>query len=245
MMKRVLFVFVFLFAAMQWSFAQSDMKEVVYLKNGSIIKGIIVEQVPNKSLKIQTADGSLFVCDMKDVEKITKEAVYGSHNRSYSSRDLNTKYVKRGYKGFVDFGYTVGTGDFSEGRVELTTSHGFQFNPYLFLGGGTGFNYYHESEVFAMPLFVDFRANFMQGPIVPFAGVKTGYTASLSDDADDLGFYFAPSVGVKFMLNNRLAFNATLGYTVQLAEVYYYSYYNNYYSDENLGGVSIKVGLEF
>lgn len=96
-----------------------------------------------------------------------------------------------------------------------------------------------------MPLFVDFRANFMQGPIVPFAGVKTGYTASLSDDADDLGFYFAPSVGVKFMLNNRLAFNATLGYTVQLAEVHYYSYYNNYYSDENLGGVSIKVGLEF
>lgn len=35
--------------------------DVVYLKNGSIIRGMIIEQIPNVSLKIQTKDGSIFV----------------------------------------------------------------------------------------------------------------------------------------------------------------------------------------
>jgi len=47
--------------------------DVVYLKNGSIIRGTILEQIPNVSIKIQTKDGSLFVYKMDDVEKITKE----------------------------------------------------------------------------------------------------------------------------------------------------------------------------
>ena len=56
-------------------FAQNNMHEVVYLKNGSVIKGVILEQVPNESVKIQTSDGSIFVYPMADVERITKETV--------------------------------------------------------------------------------------------------------------------------------------------------------------------------
>jgi hypothetical protein len=47
--------------------------DVVYLKNGSIIKGMIIEQVPNVSLKIQTRDESVFVYKMDEVQKMTKE----------------------------------------------------------------------------------------------------------------------------------------------------------------------------
>lgn len=47
--------------------------DVVYLKNESVIKGMIVEQIPNASLKIQTKDGSVFVYKMDEVLKITKE----------------------------------------------------------------------------------------------------------------------------------------------------------------------------
>ena len=56
--------------------AQS-LQEVVYLKNGSVIRGTIIEQVPNESLKIQTSDGSVFAYKMADVEKISKEQVNG------------------------------------------------------------------------------------------------------------------------------------------------------------------------
>ena len=51
-----------------------QMQDVVYLKNGSIIRGMIIEQVPGTSLKIQTSDGSVFAYAMDQVERITKEA---------------------------------------------------------------------------------------------------------------------------------------------------------------------------
>ena len=50
--------------------------DVVHLKNGSIIKGIIIEQIPNKTIKIETSGGSIFVYQMDEVIKIVKEEKY-------------------------------------------------------------------------------------------------------------------------------------------------------------------------
>jgi hypothetical protein len=56
-----------------FAFGQEAMIDVVYLKDGSIIRGLIIEQVPTKSIKIQTRDGSVFVYQIDTIEKITKE----------------------------------------------------------------------------------------------------------------------------------------------------------------------------
>ena len=50
-----------------------QMLDVVYLKSGSVIKGTIIEQVPNSQLKIQTKDGNIFVFKFDEIEKMTKE----------------------------------------------------------------------------------------------------------------------------------------------------------------------------
>lgn len=50
-----------------------QLEDVVYLKNGGITRGMIMEQIPNVSLKIQTRDGNLFVYKMDEVIKIIKE----------------------------------------------------------------------------------------------------------------------------------------------------------------------------
>ena len=47
--------------------------DVVYLKNGGVIRGMIIEQTPNVQIKIQTKDGSIFVYKMEEIEKMTKE----------------------------------------------------------------------------------------------------------------------------------------------------------------------------
>ena len=52
---------------------QPTMLDVVYLKNGSIIKGTIIEQIMNVQIKLQTKDGNLFVFKHEEIEKITKE----------------------------------------------------------------------------------------------------------------------------------------------------------------------------
>ncbi|MDD2890440.1 MAG: hypothetical protein PHE49_07355 [bacterium] len=72
--NALMFVAVF-FCLCQNIFAQQNMEDVVYLKNGSIIKGIIVEQVFGVSIKLKTKDGNIFVFKTQEVEKITKEDI--------------------------------------------------------------------------------------------------------------------------------------------------------------------------
>jgi hypothetical protein len=55
--------------------AQTNYQDVIYLKNGSIIKGMIIENMPGATVKLQTADGNLFVYNYTDIEKFGKEAV--------------------------------------------------------------------------------------------------------------------------------------------------------------------------
>jgi len=62
--------------------AQQVLVDVVYLKNGSIIKGTIIEQVPGETIKLKTADGSIFVYNMSEIKKITKEQV-NNNSRNY------------------------------------------------------------------------------------------------------------------------------------------------------------------
>ena len=72
-MIRNLFITGLLFIISVFTLSAQNYQEVVYLKNGSVIRGTIIEQQPNVLLKIKTADGSIFVYPMNEVEKITKE----------------------------------------------------------------------------------------------------------------------------------------------------------------------------
>jgi hypothetical protein len=47
--------------------------DVVYLKNGDIRKGKIIESVPDNYLRIEIFDGSVFTIQYSDIQKMTKE----------------------------------------------------------------------------------------------------------------------------------------------------------------------------
>jgi hypothetical protein len=47
-------------------------QDVVTLKNGSVIKGAIIEHVFGESVKIQTADGSMFVYKESEIDKVER-----------------------------------------------------------------------------------------------------------------------------------------------------------------------------
>ena len=101
------------------SFAQGTYQEVVYLKNGSIIKGVIIEQVPNKIIKIQTADGSVFVHRMDEIEKITKETIPGEEKVVSAEK-------RKGYIGLT-LGVSIPLGDFADKRIGVAKT-GSQLN---------------------------------------------------------------------------------------------------------------------
>lgn len=60
-------------------------------------------------------------------------------------------------------------------------------------------------------------------------------------------FICNPSVGVRFAVSSSYGINVGLGYEVQMCKIYYSSYFGDYYGwkVENLGGISLKVGMDF
>jgi hypothetical protein len=85
-MKKILFALL-IFTIPFISIAQSGyFDEVVYLKNGSIYKGVIVEEVPGKSIKLLTKDQNIIAFQLDEIEKITKERLTPNY---FSSKDEN------------------------------------------------------------------------------------------------------------------------------------------------------------
>ena len=71
-MLRFVLVLCLIASATSPLFAQK-MEDVIYLRNGEIVRGTIIEQIPGESLKIQTADGSVFVYTIYEIAEIGRE----------------------------------------------------------------------------------------------------------------------------------------------------------------------------
>jgi hypothetical protein len=54
-------------------FSQTSTVDLLYLKNGSIIRGQVIE-LTGAAVKIKTSDGSLFVFSMTEIDKMVKES---------------------------------------------------------------------------------------------------------------------------------------------------------------------------
>lgn len=234
-MKKAFFLL--LFAAMQiTSFA----KENVYLKNGSMIKGEIVEFVPNQSIKVETSDGSIFVCKYDEIEKIVREKNETTESKSVKQGKDYPSHIKRGYRGFVSSEYFIG----SLAGLAITTSHGFQFNKKIFLGMGTGFRFGgdYDYDHYTIPVFLDFRFDILDYKISPFMTTRAGACISVNDGPS--GFYASYDFGCRFK-----RFSVSTGIeTCRGTEYEWYGsdyYYHEYYNDYQAFNFVTRVSWEF
>lgn len=135
-----------------------------------------------------------------------------------------------GYRGAVDLG--IGAASHGESHFEVSTTHGYVVNPYLFVGGGIGLHYYWDVESLAMPIYFDVEGRYNLGVVTSFLDIRLGG----SPDIDGIGgIYFSPVAGVKWK-----RFTAGLGYTLQKMK-------NPYRPADpfSLDGFTIRLGVEF
>lgn len=172
-----------------------------------------------------------------------------------------TSAISTGYHGFADFGYTIGFGDYELGRFELSSTHGYQFNPYFFIGAGLGIHFiseyktpnmdipldYRDSQV-DVPIYANLRLTMINGPISPFIDGKCGYYLTHHG-----GLYLNASVGCRFSTRGRQALNVYIGYSNENLE---FETFDKFYSSQNMDykrskrnlsteGITIKLGYEF
>ncbi len=167
----------------------------------------------------------------------------------YQSKDPNAKYsvdgrgAKKGYRGFFELGNTIGTGSNGDTRVEIYTSHGYQFNPYFFIGAGIGITYYNQADVVMAPIYGYLRCDFLNNSITPFVDFKVGYTIGQYD-----GVFTEPSLGCRIAVSNKSALSLSLGYASQMVHINYLvisPFPTVYQTTCNDGGFLIKLSFDF
>ncbi len=205
------------------SYSQT-IEEVVYLKNGSIIRGIIIEQVPNQSIKIQTKDRNVFFFKYDEIEKITKEFVSTNNTDNptqTTQKEKENKYKKSGYTSILEAGYSYGVG-----KVKLNNyytnngdrafafrwTNGYQFNQHFSMGLGLGMDVYQKTNL--IPIMADVRLNPFKGEITPSLILNAGKAFNINELSDN-GAIFHVQLGVKTFISKNTAFLFNVGYKWQ------------------------------
>lgn len=153
---------------------------------------------------------------------------------------------QRGYRGFVETGYSFGLGDIGMNRFEISTTHGFQLNEHLFIGAGLAYHGFRKSGFNweGVPIFGEVRGDWFRGKFSPFASAKLGYNTG-----DIEGFYFAPSAGYRYAFGKKMGLSLSLGYSLQMVETGQLNYNDGQigidYTRKNSGAITLKLGFDF
>lgn len=214
-----------------------------------MIKGLIIEQVPNESIKIQTKDGSIFAFQIDSVEKMTKEII--ANSVSTKKVEYAWKTTPR-YRGFVGGGYTWTLRHPDLGYASVYTSHGIQINPYIYAGGGIegiGFN----SGGGLISVFAHVRSDLHKvtnGRVAPYIDVKLGWAVWSYLDYN-YGLYNQNEIGVHFYFgHSKKGMSVGIAYNLQNDEVIYPMYDPDGYGfdkfkKELTRGLGLAISFDF
>jgi opacity protein-like surface antigen len=251
--------------------AAAQVDEVLYLKNGSIIRGTIIEQIPNVSVKIRTLDGSIFVYKVEEIEKITKESP------KPESQDAGKKPSRRE----TDFGLRLGYFIPFDESVKEIYGNGPVFGAEVItwqasgLGVGVVAEYYGKSgkpittgSVFAqsakarlVPFYLAFmyRATLTNSSIRPYFGAGWGryffnekitfidqgvpYRASVSKNP--LGLHAFAGLQAPFSSSASFVLEVKFSYASISQTLFVGTTNAGEVNSKNIGGVSAIAGVRF
>lgn len=180
--------------------AAQTMEDVMYLKNGSIYRGSIIEQVPGENYKIQITGGSVFFVTVPEVQRITKEAVqseisayrphysnetdYGWHHAKRDTSNTPAFLKKRRFFGSVEFRPGINS-------VGVRFMRGYKFNQFASVGLGVGFDgvymgrglsfgkdVYNNRNInngLYIPVYLQLSGDILKKRVTPYYFLEAGY----------------------------------------------------------------------
>jgi hypothetical protein len=194
-------------------------EDVIYLSNGTIIRGIILKDSTARTIRILNHAGDTWVFDRKDIDSVKRERPFEykaiMFNQKGAEFNINTEFLMRSGNNAV--GKSVIPG------INLVA--GYRFNPYFSVGPEIGMEFYDWMEIlFSASL----RVRSSGRALSPLAILRAGYTLPAEQRADDWdykykstgGFHATIGVGIERIIKENASFLVTFSYHYQ--ELNYY-----------------------
>jgi hypothetical protein len=185
------------------AFSQTVSRDVIYLKNGSIIRGVILEIVPGQTIKIQTADSSVFIYPLADIIKTEKVTIQAPTPAVIADTNKNADkgVVKKMFS--IYGGVAVPAGDFakeSNGGAQTGFSIGAQYAWYPDeIGWLVDASYTKNACKISSAAGADI-GNWQSFLIL--IGLKVGTT-----NQSKMNVYFSPQLGILFGTSPEISYN--------------------------------------
>lgn len=235
-MKKILLRIILFCIMLPSSLMAQKLEEVVYLKNGNILRGVIIEQIPNKSITIKINENNKLLIQFDEIEKITKEEIAKKEKKPQALQYKNKGYINLTE---VNLGYGIRSIEIrnnglriyeEENNYGLRTVNGYQFSPFFTLGMGLGYERISYSGF--IPVTIDSRIMFTKNKISPVLNLNGGYAVGVNNSG---GFCLNPAAGVRLYLSQNIALLVNMGYKLQQVT----------FTSRNFSFLTISAGVSF
>jgi len=204
-MKKILSLIAFCTLILAGTICAQSKEDVIYLNNGSILKGKIIEVVTGVHTSIGIVGGNVIVVPDSAIKMILVGQVIPAKDRVNKASPVEMAATVSFYGG------SQNTGGFT-----CITSYRFPFR--LAVGAGTGIEWFDHQQI---PFLADVKYYFLKGSWSPYIYAQGGYAVPLSkktegDFSEDHGGLSAGTgAGMRFNFTNRNALFFSLGYRYQ------------------------------
>lgn len=252
-MKKLTLLLLFATLLVAPSVGQRVSKEVVYLKNGSVVKGHVVPY-DDENMLVQSGRNT-WVFKRTDIDTVASKSV----------RILTLDKLERPWFLKCSAGVLVGSSDNQkDSPFSFDGSFNMKMLPKFYLGAGAGVDFLEESY---MPVFANFEYHFRESRFTPFFSFKGGYLFALDGDVHQNnwiyydympysnyypyssqamenkgGMLLNPSFGFVSYLNPNLGLSLEFGYRYSQVT---FKGDHQYELETNYNRLSIRLGILF
>ena len=169
-MKKILTTIATLLLLTTAAYAQ----EVIYLRDGTVVEGSVMEQQNDEIVKIRMRNGGILLYHMSEVECIIKDNADAGHSDGGGKMRMKHK----GLDFNLDLGYNVATAWDDCDKMSLHLGLGKRFTQHFYWGVGTGFMMLVADLTSpVIPVTSDFRLYFpiRNKSVAPGGLIRLGY----------------------------------------------------------------------
>lgn len=217
-MKQILLQGVFLLLTIA-AFGQVS-QNVLYLKNGGVLRGVVLESTDTTKVKIEILGGSIFVVNKADIERQAIEKAPSLKSKGVISSQADGFYQE------MSLGLPLGYNQYNWFTSGITLNYllGYQYKRNLKFGLGTGIDHYKVSSTM-FPLFLRVTGDLTDKGVTPNYIADIGYAANISTGAEGTqhrgGLLLFLGAGLKFNTRRALYYKLSAGYKTQFSSSHY------------------------